>query len=52
MRNLEIESQDIDNAVKAVETGKSAGTDGVVGEFISMVATALNYTSKSCFRKS
>ena len=51
MRNIEIESQDIDNAVKALKIGKSAGTDGVVGEFIKYGGNSLKVYLQKLFQK-
>ena len=51
MRNFEIESPDIDNGVKALKTGKSAGTDGVVGEFIKYGGNSLQLYLQELFQK-
>ena len=51
MRNMEIERVDIDNAVKALKTGKSAGTDEVVGEFIKYGGECLKSYLQKLFKK-
>ena len=51
MGNVEIERVDIDNAVKALKTGKSARIDEVVGEFIKYSGECLKSYLQKLFQK-
>ncbi len=51
MSNVEIERVDIENAVRALKIGKSAGTDDVVGEFIKYGRGCLKSYLQKLFQK-